>query len=305
MIADRIAEYLLESHEFRKAHEHNLFWRHHIDAQLLGKLFSWNELNRCLAFNRITNDRFRMSTRSEHAVVNRRAFRPVKDSLGRSTDHLVVSELHKLMREGVTAVLEAVNELSPTVCVLTERISGELGARSTANAYISFGSISGFGVHNDDHDVIILQLYGRKEWRFLKSATRDKATVADFRDPIDAKGRESTIVSAGDVLYVPKGTWHEVVALNEKALHLTVSVIYPTIGNFVRWSLDQDKVGVPSDDIKPCAFRDDRVIERCRAYLRDWANRENLESFLRAFYAGNACSRLQADGRQQPLSWKL
>lgn len=115
MIANRIAEYLLGNGEFRKAHEQNVFWQHHIGAELFGKLFSWRELNHCLSFNRITNDRFRMSTSSEHDSVNRRAFRPVKDSFGRGTDYLVVSELHKLMREGVTAVLEAVNEHRPYV----------------------------------------------------------------------------------------------------------------------------------------------------------------------------------------------
>ena len=289
MISNEIAERLLTNDHFRMAHERNVFWRHHVDAELLQRLFSWEEMNHCLTFNRITNDRFRLSTRSEHAEVNRRAFHPVKDSLGRNTDYLVVSELHKLMREGVTAVLEAVNELSPTVCALTERVAGELGARSTANAYMSFGNISGFGVHNDDHDVIILQLDGRKQWRFLRNAEHNKATVSDFRDPIEADGSESTIVSAGDVMYVPKGTWHEVVALNEKSLHLTVSVVYPTVADFVRWRLDQDKVGVPSVDIKLGRRCNYPAMESCRAYLGDLASGQNFESFLRAFYAGNRC----------------
>ena len=130
-----------------------------------------------------------MSTCSEHAKVNRRAFHSVKDSLGRNTDYLIVSELHKLMREGVTAVLEAVNELSPTVCGLTERVACELGARSTANAYMSFGNISGFGVHNDDHDVIILQLDGCKEWRFLKREPHRRIEdKARLRQPLRVSG---------------------------------------------------------------------------------------------------------------------
>lgn len=86
----------------------------------------------------------------------------MKDRFGCPTDYLVISELQKLMREGVTAVLEAVNELSVSVSDLTEVLSGELGAQSTANAYVSFRDTSGFGAHNDDHDVVVLRIDGEK-----------------------------------------------------------------------------------------------------------------------------------------------
>ncbi len=295
MTGEKVAGYLLCNHQFREALRNGVFWQYRLDADLLSRLFPWRELNHCLSFNRITNDRFRMSTCSEHQSLNRRAFRPVKDSLGRTTDCLVISELHRLMREGVTAVLEAVNELSTNVCALTERLAGELGARSAANAYISFGSVSGFGMHNDDHDVLIFQLDGRKEWRFLKNTASCKATVADFSDPSDGKQYESIVASAGDVLYVPKGTWHNVVALKERSLHLTVSIVYPTISEFLTWSIDQDKLGAPYVDIKPDSDCVERAIETCRDFLRTVPSRENVESFLREFYARRRCSRTRAN----------
>lgn len=94
MTGEKIAGYLLSNHQFRDALKNNVFWQYHLDANLLSRLFPWRELNHCLSFNRITNDRFRMSTCSEHQSLNRRAFRPVKDSLGRTTDCLIISELH-------------------------------------------------------------------------------------------------------------------------------------------------------------------------------------------------------------------
>jgi ribosomal protein L16 Arg81 hydroxylase len=227
--------------------------------------------------------------------VNSRAFRSVKDSLGRSTDYLVVSELHKLMREGVTAVLEAVNELSATVCGLTERIAGELGARSTANAYISFGNVSGFGMHNDDHDVIILQLDGRKEWKFVRSAAYGKGTVADCPALSDDAQYESIIVSAGDVMYVPKGTWHDVVALNEQSLHLTVSVVYPTIAEFLTWCIAHEKAGIAAQDLKPDSQCIDRTLGQCQRFLGTLASRKHIDNFLGTFYADKQCSRTRTN----------
>lgn len=118
MTGEKVAQILLDDAQFREAHKHSNFWKRRIDPTLLSQLFSWRELNHCLSFNRITNDRFRMSTDSEHSALNKRAFCQVKDKFGRSTDCLVMNELHRLMREGVTGVLEAVNELSPAVCSL-------------------------------------------------------------------------------------------------------------------------------------------------------------------------------------------
>lgn len=105
---------------------------------------------------------------------------------------------------------------------------------------------------------------GCKEWRFLQNTAQDNATVPNFLDPAEAKGRESIIVSAGDVMYVPEGTWHDVIALNERSLHLAVSVIYPTIAEFMTWDLNQDKRGIPSADVKPSSLCDDHAIENCR-----------------------------------------
>lgn len=295
MIGTSISKHLLDNCQFRESHLKNRFWKGQIDANILAQIFDWNDLNRCLSFNRITNDRFRLSTSSEHHAANRRAFRPTRDSLGRSTDYLVVTELHKLMREGVTAVLEAVNELSAPVCELTEHLAGELGARSTANAYVSFGSVSGFGMHNDDHDVIVLQLDGRKEWRFLGNGAGDKATVADLKPPAGGEQYESIIASAGDVMYIPKGTWHDVAALNERSLHLTVSVVYPTVAEYVTWCIHEKKMGISSQDIKPNNDCVDRTIAYCRHFGETITRKTNVQDFLNAFYADKRCTRTRAN----------
>ncbi len=150
-------------------------------------------------------------------------------------------------------------------------------------------------MHNDDHDVLIFQLDGRKEWQFLKNAASGKATVADLRDPTDGRETDSVIVSAGDVLYIPKGTWHNVVALNERSLHLTVSIVFATIAEFLTWSIDQEKLGAPYADIKPhshCVFD---AIEACKDFLHALPSKENVERFLNTFYAGKRCSRTRAN----------
>jgi ribosomal protein L16 Arg81 hydroxylase len=150
-------------------------------------------------------------------------------------------------------------------------------------------------MHYDDHDVIIMQLDGCKAWTFVKHGESGKATAADLAKPDESRPGDSIVVSAGDVLYIPRGTWHNVTSLNERSLHLTVSVVYPTIGEFLAWCVDQHKVGIPSTDIKSDHQCIDRAIESCRTFLSTLACKENFGSFLSAFYSGKRCSRTRAN----------
>jgi hypothetical protein len=47
------------------------------------------------------------------------------------------------------------------------------------------------------------------------------------------------ILQDGDVLYVPRGWWHEAFPLNEPSLHLTVSLTPPTAFDYLGWAMSQ------------------------------------------------------------------
>lgn len=294
MNAEDLCKILLSDPDFRSHYDTSTFWSRNLDGTELQDIFNWDSLNACLSFNRITNDRFRMSTEHDHDLVNRRAFRAVKDRFGRNTDYLVIPEFHKLMREGVTAVLEAVNELSPKVAELTETLGGMLGAQSTANAYISFGSTSGFGAHNDDHDVVVLQLHGRKKWQFFRAAGfAGKAKVNHLARVTKSDRGDEILVSAGDVTYVPKGTWHDVVALDEESLHLTISLVYPTLADFIAWGLSQDQFGMPFRDLRPGGLEHQEALSACSDFFVKLLRADNLSVYL----ATTSASRMGASPR--------
>lgn len=296
MKSEDFCKALLSDQDFRLHYDSRALWIRNFGSTELQDIFNWDAMNSCLSFNRITNDRFRMSTERGHEEVNRRAFRGVKDAFGRTTDYLIIHEFHKLMQEGVTAVLEAVNELSAEVAELTLTLGGLLRARSTANAYVSFGSTSGFGAHNDDHDVIVLQLHGRKRWRFFRTdGYAGKATVKHLRSVSDADHGDEIIVSAGDAMYVPKGTWHDVVALNEESLHLTISLVYPTLADFIVWGLSQDKFGLPYHDLRPGPSDRRDVLSASSEFFARLLNSANLDLYLSVTAATRTGARLRAD----------
>jgi hypothetical protein len=288
-------DWLLQCHDFQECYAKKHFWTKKYPRQDLPAVFSWDDLNHCLNTNRITNDRLRLSTAQGYEHFNRRVFRATKDSFGRPTDHLLIHELQAVMRGGVSAVLEAVNELTTPTSELTQCLTCELGVRSAANAYMSFGATSGFGVHNDDHDVIVIQIDGRKRWQFFSSPPEDKkATVDDLDAPSESDSGDMAIVEPGDVMYIPKGTWHDVTAMNEKSLHLTISLVNPTLLDFVQWVLKKKNHLFSRHDIRCGASPDEHLAALSRDTLESLFNGRNLNAFLDSYHASHAVSPIKA-----------
>jgi hypothetical protein len=105
-------------------------------------------------------------------------------------------------------------------------------------------------VHWDDHDAFIIQIAGRKRWR-LHGITRRSPLQRDVELPPRPEGEpvDDFLLEDGDVLYVPRGHWHDVSAVGEESLHLTIGFNAATGVDLVAWLADQ----VRADEL----FRED------------------------------------------------
>lgn len=294
-MSNEFVDWLLQCRQFRACYSSGQFWRGRYPAPDLPDLFSWDDLNHCLTSNRITNDRLRLSTAQHYEQFNKRVFRPTRDAFGRPTDHLLIHELQAVMKSGVTAVLEAVNELTRPLAEVTECLACALDVRSAANAYVSFGLTSGFGIHHDDHDVIIIQVDGRKKWQFFSLPdAAEKATVADLAAPSESDCGESVIIQSGDVMFIPKGTWHDVTAMNERSLHLTISLVNPTLLDFAQWALKKQAPLFSRHDLRRSPAPGERSLALCRNVLESLCDEKALQDFFQHYYASHAVSPIRA-----------
>ncbi|WP_354687320.1 JmjC domain-containing protein [Cupriavidus necator] len=288
-----LAERILDSEAFMLSYMQRRLWKGRTDAAYLQSVFSWRHLNHLLSTHRITNDRLRLSQADDFSTSNKLAFRQARDQFGRPTDFLSINELHRLMGLGVTGVLEATNELIPRIEALTTTIRARFDAQSSANAYFSFGSTSGFGAHHDDHDVIVIQFNGRKHWHFFRTAgSSSRATVENLRDPGAGDRAETMLLQEGDIMFVPKGTWHDVVALDEPSLHVTVSIVYPTISEFLCWLMQQHQYGPPFRDIRMASDDLAALAAECSTFFGKVTSEDTLREFLRAYYTNYAANRI-------------
>lgn len=114
---------------------------------------------------------------------------------------------------------------------LGEVFSRIFAARVTANIYCSFEGVRAFGTHFDNHDVIVVQTEGSKVWNLyenradnpVKFLPDDANSRLWFEETRGALMSEVTL-EAGDVLYVPRGWYHDALATDGPSLHVTFAI---------------------------------------------------------------------------------
>jgi len=202
-------------------------------------LMPWAELSRVLREHRLDFPRLRLA--ADGAVVPAHEYTEQVDSRrGGRIPRLLSAPLGQRLRGGATLVLDAVEELVGPVGELAGRLEHELRERVQVNLYAGWGTTHGFDVHWDDHDALVLQVAGRKRWR-LYGATRPAPLYRDVAPPArpDGDPAEELMLEDGDVLYVPRGHWHDVSAVGVQSLHLTIGVSPATGVDLVGWLADQ------------------------------------------------------------------
>lgn len=215
--------------------EHHRYPAPEGQENIFADLLTWPALNNLLATQRLDPPRMRLSAGDlvdTGTYTRLRRYRRMAD-----WNAPIPSLFHQQLRDGATLVIDAIDEMHPPIRRVITRMEAWLRTTIQVNAYASWTSQEGFGVHWDDHDVIVLQVSGRKRWR-LYGTTR----VAPLHHDVEFSTEEPTepidefVMEPGDILHVPRGCWHAVAASEgEPSLHLTCGLVTTTGADFLRW----------------------------------------------------------------------
>ncbi|MGF1237126.1 cupin domain-containing protein [Streptomyces sp. 2-6] len=201
-----------------------------------GGLLDWDDLNGLLTHHRLEPPRLRLAVDGE-ALPQHAYSVPVTTRRNTVWHRLKPAELHRHLAGGATLVLDAIDELHPGVGHLARGLERHLRTGIQVNAYASWTPQEGFGVHWDDHDVLVLQLDGAKRWR-IYGATRQAPLHRDTDVPEAPPGEPlvDMVLNAGDMLYLPRGWWHAVAASEGvHSLHLTCGMQTTTGADLLQW----------------------------------------------------------------------
>ncbi|MEU9849116.1 cupin domain-containing protein [Streptomyces sp. NPDC047985] len=203
-------------------------------------LFSWDDLNRIIATQRLEPPRLRLSVDGEMVPLHRYAI-PTTNRRAVTWSRIQPTDFHAQLKDGASLVLDAVEKIHPVVGAAAEGLERFLGTSVQANAYASWTDREGFGLHWDDHDVVVVQVHGSKRWR-LYGSTREAPTFRDVESPERPEGDPvaDIVLAPGDVLYLPRGWWHAVTAdQGTESLHLTFGMVPHTGADLMLWVVDQ------------------------------------------------------------------
>lgn len=163
------------------------------------------------------------------------------------TGALAPDAIQTLCAQGASLVLNGVERQVPAIAAMNAMVERHLRCNTHSNAYASFNRESAFKAHFDGHNVLILQLHGRKRWWCYGQAERYPMVGRTFADPEALPPAEwEDVLEPGDLLYLPRGDVHRAQVEGPGSLHLTVTMRPPTGADMMVWlgrALSNEDIG--------------------------------------------------------------
>lgn len=142
--------------------------------------------------------------------------------------------VRRFLAQGATLVANDIDHLNPGLTALSGAMEHALGGKVQGNLYLSSKRRQGFAAHFDTHDVYAVHVEGTKTWRVYEGRAEDPIAHPAFK----TLGREhhekakgdllmEVRMTPGDLLYLPRGQYHDALADDGGAVHVAFGVTYP------------------------------------------------------------------------------
>ncbi|NIZ90197.1 cupin domain-containing protein [Kineococcus rubinsiae] len=135
--------------------------------------------------------------------------------------------------DGATIVLQALHRTFPPLAGFCRDLAAELGHQCQVNVYVTPPGAQGFKPHHDTHDVVVLQVAGRKHWTIhppvVELPVKSQPTTMLGPDPVAGRAPViDTVLEPGDALYLPRGWLHSARTADDRSVHLTIGLLATT-----------------------------------------------------------------------------
>jgi len=142
---------------------------------------------------------------------------------------------------GASLVVSQFDETHPRLQRLCRGLEKLFLHAVQANLYLTPPAAQGFRTHYDTHDVLVLQVEGRKRWRVWDGEPLPRPTRrTGWTGKLAPEGAPHVMVlEPGDALYIPRGVFHDAATeAGETSLHITLGFLEPSWAEALRRLLD-------------------------------------------------------------------
>lgn len=221
----------------------------------VARLFSLSDFDEMLRTQNWVRRHLRMSRDGEPV-----AAREFEDAAGR----IDLPAVWDAFAGGASIVLHHLERGVPRLARLTRELADGVEGRAWVTGYISPPRHGAFARHADEHHVLVLQVGGVKTWR-VEAEVRDGP--APDAAVLHAADRDITL-SAGEILFLPRGARHWAVSGSEVSTHLSVGFRRNTWSEMLTTFMDEQSGpwSLPATRAGEDAFEDD--LEDLLGHLR-------------------------------------
>lgn len=193
-------------------------------------LFSWGRMNDLLARPKLWDSNTIEMALDGRVLPPPQYCRPGHGRQGEQGLRPDRGKVTALLQKGATFVLDFLEGIDPEVASVSRALERLTGANTSCNAYCSWKSVRGYASHFDCMDVFALQIEGEKTWnlyegRFPEAAFVPGSRPSDFtteqHDRMKGKLVQQVTTRPGDLLYLPRGLYHDALATDTASLHLS------------------------------------------------------------------------------------
>ncbi|WP_066804814.1 cupin domain-containing protein [Moraxella oblonga] len=163
------------------------------------------------------------------------------DDTGRTRHRFVKPAIYHHLKNGATIVYNRINN-EPFVDDLAKQVAQFVNASTVVSGYLAFGSDASFKSHWDTRDVFAVQLMGKKHWALYQPNFESPLYMQQSKDvdvPEPTIPDMEVVLEAGDVLYIPRGWWHNPVPMGCETFHLAIGTFAPTGYDYMEWLTKQ------------------------------------------------------------------
>ncbi|MBX3702883.1 MAG: hypothetical protein KF822_03845 [Steroidobacteraceae bacterium] len=200
------------------------------DVRRRPEIFDWARFNEALAVTPYWNEEsLKVYYRSRAAL--RENYCDTADLRPGTPAPVNPAKVRALLGLGASLIANHIHRVCPPVAAVAGMLEREFSARVFANVYCSFQGVQAFQTHFDLHDVFAVQVEGEKTWRVYESRADTPINPLPPGDEVEkwlVASRGKLLFEAqmrpGDILYLPRGQYHDALTGARASLHVTFGV---------------------------------------------------------------------------------
>lgn len=143
-----------------------------------------------------------------------------------------VDKVQRLVSKGASIILNDIEKYNINLLKISDELQKLTQGRCQGNLYFSMASHKAFGPHFDLHDVFAFHFEGEKVWNIYENIEDSPINHPVFNisseERINRAGKlvDQVTLKPGDLLYIPRGQYHDALASKNGAIHVAFGLTY-------------------------------------------------------------------------------